>query len=288
MVEKKNRFPARLHVLLARESPMALIIRRGPAKAVCTIRWDRSRDTFRIGQWLNGRIYERRCDLSPDGKHFIYFAMNGRWASPTGGSWTAISRTPYLKAVGLWGKSDCWNGGGLFTSNTTFWLNGSTPYPNGGHKLLEKPRDKLFEDKKFSWHTNYGGECPGVYYIRLQRDDWKMARSRTFEGPNRITIFEKPVKGGWILRKRAFEGHGSGKEDQGRGVYHDEHELEHIEDGHLFEVPGAEWADMDGKRLVWVSEGCLYSGSVGVKGVKNVELLRDFNTMEFQRITAPY
>jgi cytochrome bd-type quinol oxidase subunit 2 len=30
-----------------------------------------------VGQWLKGRIYERRSDLSPDGKHLIYFAMNG-------------------------------------------------------------------------------------------------------------------------------------------------------------------------------------------------------------------
>jgi hypothetical protein len=72
------KFPPRLHVLLARDTPYAVILPRGPSKTTCSIGWDRRNDTFTIGQWLRGRIYERRSDLSPDGKHLIYFAMNGR------------------------------------------------------------------------------------------------------------------------------------------------------------------------------------------------------------------
>ena len=56
-----------------------MVIRRGPSKSVATLLWDRKRNTFHMGQWLKGRIYERRCDLSPDGKYLIYFAMNGWW-----------------------------------------------------------------------------------------------------------------------------------------------------------------------------------------------------------------
>lgn len=103
-----NAFPARLHILLARHS--AVVIRRGPSQHVCVLGWDRRNDTFQIGQWLKGRIYERRCDLSPDGEYLIYFAMNGRWQSETKGSWTAISRAPYLKALALFSKGDCWQG----------------------------------------------------------------------------------------------------------------------------------------------------------------------------------
>jgi hypothetical protein len=124
-------FPARIHVLLASKKPVGVVIRRGPSKQVCTLLWDRSKDEFTVAQWLKGRIYERRSDLSPDGQYMIYFAMNGKWKSETGGSWTAISRTPWLKAITLLGKGDCWNGGGLFTSNRTYWLN------NGyGHRLI--------------------------------------------------------------------------------------------------------------------------------------------------------
>src|SRR4051794_37027692 len=66
---ERGKFPARLHVLLARDANVGLVIRRGPSKSVCTILWNRERDTFKLGQWMRGRIYERRSDLSPDGLH---------------------------------------------------------------------------------------------------------------------------------------------------------------------------------------------------------------------------
>ena len=87
--------PARLHVLLAQDALYGVVIRRGPSKQVCTIGWNRADDTFTLGQWLKGRIYERRCDLSPDGRHMIYFAMNGQWNSEVNGSWTALSRAQF-------------------------------------------------------------------------------------------------------------------------------------------------------------------------------------------------
>ena len=68
---------------------------------------DRTTDKFQLGQWLHGRIYEPRSDLSPDGKHLIYFAINGHWEGEARGSWTAISRDPYLKAITLLAKGDC-------------------------------------------------------------------------------------------------------------------------------------------------------------------------------------
>ena len=58
--------------------------------------------------------------------------MNGRWKSRVRGSWTAISRAPYLKAITLLAKGDCWNGGGLFTGKDTYWLNDGY-----GHEVLE-------------------------------------------------------------------------------------------------------------------------------------------------------
>ena len=69
---------ARLHVILAREAPKAVVFRRGPSGCVCTLGWDLETDTFTMGQWLKGRIYEYRSDLSPDGKFMIYFATDYR------------------------------------------------------------------------------------------------------------------------------------------------------------------------------------------------------------------
>ncbi len=40
------KFPPRLHVLFARDTSGAVILRRGPSKTVCSIGWDRRTDTF--------------------------------------------------------------------------------------------------------------------------------------------------------------------------------------------------------------------------------------------------
>jgi hypothetical protein len=69
MLPHMPRFAARIHVLLATDAPLGVVIRRGPAKQVCTVLWDRKTDEFRVGQWLKGRIYERRSDISPPLPH---------------------------------------------------------------------------------------------------------------------------------------------------------------------------------------------------------------------------
>ena len=66
--------PARLHIILARRGSRAVVFRRGPSDEVAVIGWDRGDDSFRLGQWLRGRIYPYRCDLSPSGEYLIYFA----------------------------------------------------------------------------------------------------------------------------------------------------------------------------------------------------------------------
>lgn len=65
---------ARLHAILARRGSNAVVFRRGPSNKVAVVGWNRSNDTFTLGQWLHGRIYPLRCDLSPKGEYLIYFA----------------------------------------------------------------------------------------------------------------------------------------------------------------------------------------------------------------------
>lgn len=268
-------FPARLHVLLARESKVALVIRRGPSKSVCTVLWNRERDTFKLGQWLRGRIYERRTDLSPDGKHFIYFAMNGRWESETEGSWTAISRVPHLKAVTLFAKGDCWFGGGLFLSDKEYWLN-----DDGRHRIL-KDSHEVRRNPSHRPQGYYGGECPNVYYNRLQRDGW-ILKSEDTHG---AVIFEKKLPKSWILRKLAFAETGA---PTGRGCYWDGHELEQVSTGTRLVFPEWEWADFDRGRVVWTANGQLRAARLASKKLAGEKLLRDFNDMKFKALAAPY
>lgn len=278
-----KKFPARVHVILAREAKTAVVIRRGPSKSVCILGWDRRKDEFRIGQWLRGRIYERRCDLSPDGKHFIYFAMNGKWDGPVKGSWTAISRAPYLKALALWPSGNCWNGGGLFLSDRGFWRN-AYPYHDEVEIVGNLP-SRVGEKPEFPFHESYGGECPGVYYIRLQRDGWTLTGNHTASGDDSITVFQKPLPKGWILEKSA---HATNDSPVGKSCYFDTHRLIRPEDGTVVDCPQWEWADVDGKRLVWVEKGVLRTAGLRGVGLGPVKDLHDFNGMEFEAIPAPY
>jgi hypothetical protein len=262
-------------VLLAKDKRVGLVIRRGPSKSVCTVLWDRERDTFKLGQWLRGRIYERRCDLSPDGKHFIYFAMNGRWESETKGAWTAISRAPHLKAITLLGKGDCWHGGGLFLSDREFWL-------NDGHGHTELKRSsQVRRNVTHQPSAYYGGECLNVYYNRLQRDGWVL-KNLDYHG---AVLFEKALPKSWILRKLAFAELDA---PPGRGCYWDAHELIQESTGAVLAFPEWEWADFDRNRVVWAADGQLRTARLGTGKLTGERLLHDFNGLKFEAIAAPY
>jgi len=270
-----GKFSARLHVLLARNAKVGLVIRRGPSKSVCTVLWNRERNTFKLGQWLRGRIYERRCDLSPDGKHFIYFAMNGRWESETKGAWTAISRVPYLKSVDLYAKGDCWHGGGLFLSDRQFWLNDGR-----GHTQFKKS-SQLRRNANGHPKSSFGGECLNVYYNRLMRDGWVMSE----EGFGEVTLFEKKLAKSWTLRKYAFSELNA---PTGRGCYWDAHELRQETTNTILAFPEWEWADYVDGRLVFAVDGRLKAAQLSRGKISCEKLLHDFNEMKFEAIAAPY
>ena len=160
--------PPRLHVVLRPGSPRAVVFRRGGTRIFCSIGWDLATDRFRVGQWCKHKIYPRRSDVSPDGKWMVYFALNGRWHSETRGSFTAVSRAPYLKARWLWPQGDTWGGGGL---------------------LQDAPaRSELFRIER---NLRLAQGSYASYPVRLVRDGWTPAAKG----------FTRPVGAGWLLRK---------------------------------------------------------------------------------------
>lgn len=276
-------FPARLHVLLARDAPIGVGFRRGPSRSVCTVLWDRRTDTFTVGPWLKGRIDERRSDLSPDGKHLILFALSGVWTATTGRTWTAISRAPWLKALVLLGKGDTYGGGGLFTGLRTYWL-------NNGH--ADKP---LLDSTEVTRDTDYApqhfnNECPGVYYPRLMRDGWALTEQRRISAWDAHATFEKALPNGWILRKTAHEQVTSlVGTAEGRGCYWDDHTVEHRNSGRTIDGSTWEWAEVDGKSLVWATGGALFRAPLPTRHpFAEPVCVHDFNDMTFQRLQAPY
>ncbi len=175
MTEKRAEHrPCRLHFLLARQAPIGVLFRRGPTRWVRIIKWNVAEDTFEPGQWFNGRIYEKRSDLSPDGTKLVYFAqkINRKTLEDREYTyaWTAVSRPPFLTALALWPKGDCWNGGGLFESDTHLWLN---HYPSEGQPHADHPPGTL----QVSYNEISRGEDHTVLAPRLTRDGWPLLQS---------------------------------------------------------------------------------------------------------------
>jgi hypothetical protein len=170
--EKKQKTipPCRLFPIFAREAKIAVIFRRGPSKFTQLILWNTKTDEIINGQWFKGRIYERRCDLSPDGTKLIYFVskINSKTLEDAEFTyaWTAISKPPYLTALALWAKGDCWHGGGLFQTNDIVFLN---------HKPeIAKPhKDHSPENLKILPNPDACGEDDPIYSQRMDRDGWK-------------------------------------------------------------------------------------------------------------------
>jgi hypothetical protein len=187
---------ASLFVILARNGRHAVIFRRGPSKQVLLIKWDRRSDRFEIGQWFKGRIFERRCDLSPSGEMLVYLAAKHKGPIPT---WSAISRPPYLTALALWPNMGTWGGGGLFDSEYALRLNHDS--------LHRKLADGFQLPKQMRVHPlgsgAGGGEDAPIYHERLVRDGWTLTQKEKhsdYNGNARIKwrfiepqVYEKSV-----------------------------------------------------------------------------------------------
>ncbi len=157
----------RLFVILARDGRSAAVFRRGPSRRVALLRWWLGSDRVEIGQWLKGRIYERRCDLSPDGELLVYFAATHRGPYAT---WTAVSRPPYLTALALWPKGDAWGGGGLFHSAMRLGLN------HRAEQIRLAPDMRVPSRFAVAPYASYAGsgEDDPIQHDRMVRDGWRL------------------------------------------------------------------------------------------------------------------
>jgi hypothetical protein len=283
---------ARLYVLLAREGSNAVVFRRGPSNQVLLIRWDLTKDSFEVGQWLRGRIYERRCDLSPDGELLAYFAADFRRSI---GSWTAVSRPPFFTAVGLWPKGNCWGGGGLFFSNDRLMIN----HFSGDIKLAEGfsiPK-WLLVGSCGEW-SGFGEDYP-IWSCRLARDGWKMSaypekKTKDDYGAKVWIEYDPPITwekphplwpNKYKLRMSIL-----GIKERNGPWYLTEHSLLD-ENGLCGAIGRSEWADWspDGD-LLFAQSGCLYrlrSSKRRLGSLEESEQLADFNDLSFQRREPP-
>jgi hypothetical protein len=109
----------RLFGIPAAEAPVVAVLRRGPSGWFHVGRWQTDVPAYEPGAWLHGTLYPQRCDLSPDGRWLVYFALkaNARWA--LGGTYVAVSRLPWLTALAGWGTDGTWTSGFAFVPRGT-------------------------------------------------------------------------------------------------------------------------------------------------------------------------
>ena len=278
---------ARLYAIIARTRRRAVVFRRGPSKRVRLLVWELGSDTLVGGQWLKGRIYEQRCDLTPDGEMLAYFAASYRRPFAT---WTAISRPPYLTALALWPKGDAWGGGGLFSRPSLLELN-HPPGPDNTFPLADGFR--LPAGLKVCPMGSYSGQGENwpIEHRRLMRDGWTIQwtgdakhhgrRSRygwTFDPAHRS---QRPVGRGatlTLLLHAIFEK--QGRHDVRTAV---------IEQGTAQRDLGrVDWADADHTGdVVYAANGCLYRISARNLFDTEAVLVADLSSMAFEAMVAP-
>src|ERR1041385_1901015 len=282
----------RLYCILARDAPLAVIFRRGPSKRVLLVLWQTNTDQFHEGQWLKGRIYERRCDLSPNGSRLIYFAANYR--KPYF-SWTAVSKPPYLTALALWPKGDAWGGGGLFETEHKIVLN---------HRAAEMELAEGFslprnlQIKPFGQGSGWGEDSP-IVDARMNRDGWRMVQDgeaiRRRSGASIRIEFSPPIV--WAkkhprLRRYEIQQHIQGLHQQDGPWYIVDHFVNDLDTGSVISLGRAEWADWcHSGDLVFAKGGQLFrlgfSGQGVLEELNTSKLLIDLSNRSFKEVTPP-
>lgn len=285
-MSEKQLPPSRLFLIMARSAHRAIIFRRGPSRWTQVILWDTKNDKFEYGHWFKGRIYERRCDLSPDGNLLIYFVskFNKKTLSDADYTyaWTAISKPPWLTVLALWPKGDCWHGGGLFEENKRVFLNHrpevAKPHPHHMPKHVE-----------IVPNPNASGEDDPLYSMRLERDGWKLAQkwTRVYKNPPRfyetlqpeIRTRRHPSMPYQISMSRSLD----------RLEYTEKFRVTGSQNQVMIDVDGVSWADWDHRgRLVILKDGKLFIGHEDVVGVSfRIQELADFNPQVPQTKPAP-
>lgn len=145
---------------------------------------------------VQGRIYEEKCDLSPDGRLFVYKAHQRKGVGTEfTDSWTAVSKPPWLKALVLWPEGTTYGGGGRFTGPRTLWgvaAEGTHPdFPFRGLQLADappEPRPKIDPVDGADWTgADHNGNIlfskGDLLYRKKRRNDLLLADFSSLE-PN--------------------------------------------------------------------------------------------------------
>jgi hypothetical protein len=261
----------RLFVYLAREAPIGVVLRRGPSAWTRLSVWHTDADTFAHGQWLGGRVYERRSDVSADGSLFVYFARKSTNAYPKD-SWVAISRPPYFTALALWFVGGTYCTGGFFPDRRAVWLGFGSDPPDQGHLpswLVPSTAVPPYIDRTNNWTERT------VYINRLLRDGWVRVSQAPAETWER-RYAHQPLT--LVMTRTGFDFQAYG------GPYIVEYAVRPEPGAELIHLGRGTWADWDQRgRLVIAQQGRLFH----CQADGSLRQLADFNQQCPERVSTP-
>jgi hypothetical protein len=266
---------SRLFVYLARRAPVAVVLRRGPTDWARLSLWHTDTDRIEHGQWIKGRVYERRSDLSADGRLFAGFVRQSGGRNAEGAdTWIALSRPPYFTALAVWYVGGTYHTGAFFPEDDRLWLGYMKEAPpDVGSKPpwlhIAAPQPIRYVDGTGEWTERT------VHFNRLLRDGWRL-----IEREPSATLWERLQPEGTMTLSMVHV-----LEDFRRfgGPYAVEYTVT-TADGTEHPLGEATWADWDHRgRLVAARDGqlCAWSGQGGWT------VIEDFNGQEPNPQPAP-
>ena len=127
-----------------------------------TLDYRKTKEFLQVGSRFYGRIYPNRCDISPDGTYFLYFAMgkSQQQYNKKLYCWTGICIPPKLTAQKLFAHRDTWGGGGRFIDRKTIFISPGM-YPDFNRQQNDRfDRYQITFEEKLppgeSWHLGKG------------------------------------------------------------------------------------------------------------------------------------
>ena len=282
----------RLYAMIATSAPLAVVFRRGPTDWWQVCRWNLDSGELEPGAWFHGTLYPRRCDLSPDGQFLYYFALKGApgdgtsqlavGATPGGatavrsraprlsGTYSAVSKAPWLSALAAWAEMGTWGRGYHFAAgrdraNVKLDIGSLSKLP---FALRVTAVVQYAVERRRGWSEDES--CPP----RAPDDAWDERREAVLAkvrpgGGGRLVLTDH----GWDP-ERAIEGrHPSYRLEGGR---------------YPGELDGVVWADWDhrGRLLVATADGRLEVRALGGRAI-TVEVAHDLAPLAPDPAPAP-
>ena len=181
--------PQRVYVIPATHAPNALVIVRKQGWWLL-LRWDLATMSLTQGASFKGKLYPRRCDVSPNGELFSYFALKGKGGTFVGHSglktYQAISRTPWLFALAAWPESGTYTRGQHFVARheapplLAAMHGDATPLSKLGLGLQSTPAAAYACERRRGWIE--AADCPH----RGANDMWDERRAVVLEKPRPV------------------------------------------------------------------------------------------------------